>query len=94
MFGDIGLLYNNVLYRACLLKTEMGYEVFFSCGNRKRFFLGRMQGKTIQNIKIIGKRGFLSKKQMISETIYKYTLMERIIFSKIKKLFRRKNESK
>lgn len=44
-FKKFGSFYSNGLYRACLVRTEYGIELFFSADDSKRTSIGRMVSK-------------------------------------------------
>ena len=88
-FGNCGLFYNNILYRACTVKDEKGYSVYFACGNKKRNTIGLMVGEEITGMKIVSASEKNITKMMVFDILSKYSLAERLLLYKIKRIVKR-----
>lgn len=89
VFGNCGLFYNNILYRACMVKDQKEYKVYFACGNKKRNTIGLMTGREISRLKVSSTAKRSDVGLLAYDMLSKYSAVERFVFHKIKKIGKR-----
>ena len=89
VFGNCGLFYNNILYRACFIKDTDTYKLYFACGNKKNNTIGIMTGKNIDQMNIVSVSNRPYSKMLMYDLLAKYSYFPRIVLHKIKKIVKR-----
>lgn len=87
-FGNCGLFYNNILYRACLVKTDKDYKLYFACGSKNKNGLGLLKGDRLSALRVVSLTGNKPYKMLFYDVLSKYTYIERIIFHRVKRIIK------
>lgn len=85
---NVGSFYKTTLYRACMLKDNENYKVYFSAGNDRKVKIGLMYGNELDNLSVYNfSKKKLNLEDFIIDYFEKYFFIERWIIWKIKRRF-------
>lgn len=88
---NIGSFYKMTLYRACMVRDDDGYKVYFSAGNDRKVKIGLMSGKSLNTLSVKNVCNKFSIKDFVIDYFEKYFFVEIWLIWKIK---RKINEKK